>query len=327
MLVLVICERCIVVKVLIFYFHLCLKVGPLAIKLLALTPDGRLADRTAAPRELVSPSPSTHGPALDPHAPGGFEFPGYWWPSGLPLACWTPSGKHLWFTSLWGSRSTAFRVQIDNGHLQRVAPETMRTSSSSSSSSESGPQQDGSVVVLSALPKFPSSISGGDRNSAFFEDGEGAVVAWSTPAEPGGVAVVSFEKNESEGAGEAASSSRGQVASCAPVFGKQAVTCAPLGSPATSAAPSPAATSPLGLSWRMVSVVPPDSATGVPIEGILILPPASPSSSKPLGLIVVPHGGPHSATSTSFMAPFAYLAIDTHCAVRKGLSCITCVCF
>ena len=89
------------------------------------------------------------------------------------------------------------RVQIDNGSLQRVAPETMRASSSSSSrssSSDIGPQQDGSVVVLAALPPCPSSGSSntGGVSEGAFEDGEGALVAWSTPAEPGGVAVVNF---------------------------------------------------------------------------------------------------------------------------------------
>jgi hypothetical protein len=78
---------------------------------------------------------------------------------------------------------------------------------------------------------------------------------------------------------------------------------------------------PLGLSWQVVSVVPPDSTTGVPIEGILVVPPPratdDAAASKPLGLIVVPHGGPHSATPTGFMAPYAYLALETYCAVKK----------
>jgi len=312
----------------IVYF---LKRGPLAIKLVALTPDGRLADPSAAPRELVPPGPSTHGPALDPQAPGGFQFPGYWWPGNLPQECWTASGKSLWFTSLWGSRPTAMRVQIDNGSLQRVAPKALRASSSTSSSSavESlssgniGPQEDGSVVVLSALPQFPSPTkefidSGSSSDNGAFEDGEGAIVAWSTPAEPGGVAVVNFNKNEDEVASSNVRSacSSAQVASCAPNFGHQAITSTPMNAAAAAPYVSLTSLSPLGLSWHMVSMVPPDSTTGIPIEGILLLPPSPTSMSKPLGLIVVPHGGPHSATSTSFMAPYAYLAIETSCAVR-----------
>jgi len=74
--------------------------------------------------------------------------------------------------------------------------------------------------------------------------------------------------------------------------------------------------------------VPPDSATGVPIEAILLLPPDSfdakdgaafcakkkPSKCQ-LGLVVVPHGGPHSCTPTSWVGSYAYLARETGCAV------------
>lgn len=300
------------------------QVGPLSINLLALSPDGRLADPTVAPTVLVPPS--AHGPALDPAAPGGFAFPGFWWPDGLPLACWGGGGTHLWFTSLWGSRPTAFRLRVADGCLQRVAPERLGHSAGTN-----GHEKDGSVVVLAALRPSPNLSSGGGNSGGGGDpagsagggvgvDG-GALVAWSTPAHPGGVAVVAFR---GEGPGAAL------VASCAPCFGRQSVTRAPFAAAAAAtsgAASAPASATaaavspPLGLSWQVVSVVPPDSTTGVPIEGILVVPPPratdDAAASKPLGLIVVPHGGPHSATPTGFMAPYAYLALETYCAVKK----------
>ena len=86
-----------------------------------------------------------------------------------------------------------------------------------------------------------------------------------------------------------------------------------------------------GMEWRLLSVVPEDSETGLPIEAVLLLPPPSMpeeageeeeekeeegrKKKEEVGLIVVPHGGPHSCTPTSFVASYAYLALETGCAV------------
>lgn len=58
--------------------------------------------------------------------------------------------------------------------------------------------------------------------------------------------------------------------------------------------------------------------SGAYFESILLLPEALPTAGDGKGkmpLIVVPHGGPHSCTPSSFIASYAYLAIECGCAV------------
>mmetsp|Transcript_40684 Transcript_40684/g.82092 ORF Transcript_40684/g.82092 Transcript_40684/m.82092 type:complete len:924 (-) Transcript_40684:150-2921(-) len=294
-------------------------------------------------RRVIVPSTAADrkemgGPALDPACPGGFTFPGVWWPGELPEQCWGENDECLWFTSLWGSRPSAFVVDTGLSGSNKVTRVPFGGVSS--------PQfEDCAVKVLSACPRV-----------------RGALVSWSSPTNPGGVAlVVPAEEEEGEGGDggwawvgapplgrqavvvtkASAPSSAGQVSAAAASAGRWFASSSSSSSPATADDDSAAAAATAAASngsggkgalsgngqggaqeeesgwWRVLSVVPPDSATGLPMEAILVVPPrpSASASEAPLGLIVVPHGGPHSTTPTSFVGPYNFLAAETNCAV------------
>ena len=82
--------------------------------------------------------------------------------------------------------------------------------------------------------------------------------------------------------------------------------------------------------WRIAQHRPPTDPSAF-FESMLLLPPppkahkaareasssSSSSSSCPLPLIVVPHGGPHSCTPSSFLAAYAFLAVELGAAVLQ----------
>jgi acylaminoacyl-peptidase len=301
-----------------------------------------------ASRRVLVPSSSSGDAAaaastvtLDPTCPGGFSFPGLWWPSELPEKCWGADDATVWFTSLWGSRPCAFAADVASGELTRIPyGGTVPTGACGEQQEQGvGGSSGCAVKVLAACTSLG-----------------GALVAWSSPVHPGGVAFVLPKDKES------AAAAGGWVWVEAPALGRQAITSTPtIGSGFSAAAtaieaarwfstatPNPAPSllagnngasgggeggDANGGSWRILSVVPPDSKSGVPIEAILVIPP--PPLQSPLqtatataetvttsaggqGLIVVPHGGPHSTTPTSFVATYNFLAAETNCAVLHG---------
>jgi len=271
-------------------------VGPLALCLLSVDAAGRIAPPPADDDDGGGGGGSSGGgscsayrvlvaagcgaPALDEASPGGFAFPGLWLSGSLPELCWGAGDATLWVSSLWGSRPSALRINAATGAVTRAAPAS---------------HPDAAVAVLTALPATDGASGAGG----------GALVSWSTPLDPGGVALVVAEDDDGRGTLRWVEGPR---------LGCQAVTAAALGK---RPQPSQSSPPPAGASWRVLSAVAPDSGSGVPMEAVLVLPPPGcpGGGGSGLGLVVVPHGGPHSATPTSFLGPYAFLAAATGCGV------------
>eukprot|EP00615_Pteridomonas_danica_P004735 CAMPEP_0114370038 /NCGR_PEP_ID=MMETSP0101-20121206/32172_1 /TAXON_ID=38822 ORGANISM="Pteridomonas danica, Strain PT" /NCGR_SAMPLE_ID=MMETSP0101 /ASSEMBLY_ACC=CAM_ASM_000211 /LENGTH=464 /DNA_ID=CAMNT_0001521291 /DNA_START=274 /DNA_END=1665 /DNA_ORIENTATION=- len=238
----------------------------------------------------------------------GFSFPGFWFPSGLPEKCWNFDDSKIWFTSFWGSTVSSFYLDLESGKIIHMNPSNIITSSTTTSAMTENNKIENlspyaSLMVITSLP-----------------NSNGVLAKWSTPTDPGGIVLI---KSATSSGSTSESTSESWKWFNAPSLGRQVVTCANMNMDNDVEYGD----RPLNelFVWKLLSLVPPDSETNIPIEGILIVPKqtnnnkdgkeAEGEESKSLGLIVVPHGGPHSTSSTSFLSSYLFLAKETNCAI------------
>ena len=241
----------------------------------------------------------------------------------LPPSCWSGDSSSLWLTSVWGYRHAVLRVDlpvtvpfenrggggrsIKAAHVEvetaasDMAPRLPRQQPQQQQPTEP-PYQPLSSAVLTVCP-LPEA-----------EFGSGAVALLtvsSTPVHPESHGLVIARSSGGSGSGGGflkavwggGRSQRAQALPCPIVH-------SPWPASHHDVTPSAAFVDTLKrLNWRVLRVAPLEGKEAQQqFEAQLLWPSSSSSSPSALPLVLVPHGGPHSAFTSEWIGPYAWLA-------------------